>query len=200
MREGEGICEKDENMKSILKYITCAGTAALLALISAVPAWAANTEAASQPIQLVVDSDYLTGKVNDPVSKKTKTGFIVCENAEFHLEAVGPEGKADSAQVVFYINEYVDGQDQGAKNRVLMREIKMDEATSMLPEEVFTDQIEDGAAYDFINRCYDVRVYMDAAQTKYQDYYFGLVDELTYQRMSAEAAAAQAVKTAAANR
>lgn len=176
-------------IKHLMRYVLGAATAALLSVSAFVPTFAAaKTE--ETPLRLVVDSEHLAGKVNDPVSKKTKNGFIVRENASFHLETGTPDTTSDSAQVVFYINEYLADQDQGVKCRVLMKDLAFNEEANMLPKDVFDEELEDGAAYDFINRCYVVRAYLNENQTDYVDYYFGLVDDLTFERMSSDAAQA----------
>lgn len=188
-------------MKHLMRYVAMAAASAALSVVLAVPGLADESRKAadSHPVKLVVDSDYITGKVNDPVSKQSKTAFIVCDNAQFHLEA-NDESAPESVEVVFYMNEYVDGQDKGARNRIQMSALTLNESSSMLPDDVFDEQVENGAAYDFINRCYDVRVYMDEAQTVYRDYYFGLVDELTYDRMYADMLEQQAAEAQKAER
>ncbi len=159
--------------------------AAMLSCMAAVSAFAANRTIANKlesPVKLVVDSDYIVGKVNDPVSRKTKTAYIVCDNAEFHLESSSME-KTD---VIFYINSFVEGQDMGIHNRVLKKLASVGEDLTMLPEDLYESCTEDGTAYDFLNRCYDIRVYLDHDGTRFDDYYFGLVDERTFEQMKAE--------------
>ena len=80
---------------------------AMLSCMMVVTVLAANRTIDNElesPVKLVVDSDYITGKVNDPVSRKTKTAFIVRDNAEFHLESTSME----STDVIFYINSFVE--------------------------------------------------------------------------------------------
>ena len=157
-------------------------TGMALLLLPAFPAFAAGGSSVdTSPVRIVVDSDYIIGKVNDPVSRKTKTAFIVCDNAQFHLEA-SIEGLSE-ADVIFYINEYVDGQDLGVRNRVLMKSLPMRETAQMLPDDVFERDTEDGSAFDFVNRCYDVRVFLTADHSQYEDFYFGLVDDNIYNNM-----------------
>lgn len=157
----------------------------MLSFMMAVTALAANRTIANKlesPVKLVVDSDYITGKVNDPVSRKTKTAFIVRDNAAFHLESTSME----STDVIFYINSFVEGQDMGIHNRVQKKLAEIGENLTMLPEDVYESCTEDGTGYDFLNRCYDIRVYLDSDGKRYEDYYFGLVDDQTYEQMKAE--------------
>lgn len=158
---------------------------AMLSCMMVVTALAANRTIANKlesPVKLVVDSDYITGKVNDPVSRKTKTAFIVRDNAEFHLESTSME----STDVIFYINSFVEGQDMGIHNRVQKKRTEIGADLTMLPEDVYQSCIKDGTGYDFLNRCYDIRVYLDSEGKRYEDYYFGLVDDQTYEQMKAE--------------
>lgn len=157
----------------------------VLSCMMVVTALAANRTIANKlesPVNLVVDSDYITGKVNDPVSRKTKTAFIVRDNAAFHLESTSME----STDVIFYINSFVEGQDMGIHNRVQKKLAKIGEDLTMLPEDVYESCTADGTGYDFLNRCYDIRVYLDPDGKRYEDYYFGLVDDQTYEQMKAE--------------
>lgn len=157
----------------------------VLSFMMAVTALAANRTIANKlesPVKLVVDSDYITGKVNDPVSRKTKTAFIVRDNAAFHLESTSME----STDVIFYINSFVEGQDMGIHNRVQKKLAEIGEDLTMLPEDVYESCTKDGTGYDFLNRCYDIRVYLDSEGKCYEDYYFGLVDDQTYEQMKAE--------------
>ena len=135
---------------------------------------------AACPIQIVVDSEHIVSKVNDPVTKKDKTAFIVSENAAFHLVSE----YYSEADVIFYINEYVEEQDAGVSNRVLKKVVSMGEELTMLPEDVFMEDAEDGTAYRFTDRCYDVRVYYGTDHKNYEDFYFGLVDEDTYKKIA----------------
>lgn len=132
------------------------------------------------PIQIVVDSEHIVSKVNDPVTKKDKTAFIVSDNAAFHLVS---EYYSD-VDVIFYINEYVEEQDAGVSNRVLKKVVSMGEELTMLPDDVYTEDVEDGTAYKFTDRCYDVRVYYGPDHKNYEDFYFGLVDEDTYEKIA----------------
>ena len=107
---------------------------AMLSCMMVVTALAANRTIANKlesPVKLVVDSDYITGKVNDPVSRQTKTAFIVRDNAAFHLESTSME----STDVIFYINSFVEGQDMGIHNRVQKKLAKIGEDLTMLPED-----------------------------------------------------------------
>lgn len=158
---------------------------AMLSCMAAMSAFAANRTIANHlesPVKLVVDSEYIMGKVNDPVSRKTKTAYIVRDNAAFHLESTAME----STDVIFYINSFVEGQDMGIHNRVQKKLARMGESLTMLPEDTYTACVQDGTAYDFLNRCYDIRVYLDPEDTRYEDFYFGLVDDSTFDQMKAE--------------
>ena len=131
------------------------------------------------PIKLVVDTDYLESKVNDPVSRKTMPAFIVSNNAEFHL--ISSSADMTQCDVVFYINEFIGNQDAGSRTRILKKRVNMGETLTMLPEEKYEKDVANGSAYDFTKHCYVVRVYSSA--DRYQDYYFGLVDENVYANM-----------------
>lgn len=140
---------------------------------------------AVSPIQIVVDSDYVVAKVNDPISKKDKPAYIVAENARFQLVSE----YYTEADVIFYINEYVEETDTGAQNRVLKKVVNMGEQLTMLPEDVFEEDVEDGSAYRFTDRCYDVRVFYGENHKNYEDFYFGLVDEETFEKIAGSAEA-----------
>ncbi len=172
--------------------------AAVLAITLSIgaPAFAEETKTNTCPVKLVIDSEYVDGKVNDPVSRNTKRAYIVCDNAEFHLES--DNSRIESADVVFYINEYLDGQDTGIRTRVLKKNVQMNESISMLPDDVYDEDIADGSAYDFVNRCYSVRVYTNAADTKYTDFYFGLVNDSIFTNMYNDMAAKKAAMEEAA--
>ncbi len=169
-----------------LKHIVRIWTWSLvLSCLFLIQAFAANRTVANtldSKVKLIVDSDYITGKVNDPVSRMTKTAYIVRDNAEFHLES----SSMQSADVVFYINSFVESQDIGVHNRVLKKTASVGETLTMLPEDVYESCIQDGSGYDFLNRCYDIRVYQDAEGQRFDDYYFGLVDDQTYDQMKTE--------------
>lgn len=157
----------------------------LLSCLFVVSAFAGSRTIANSidsKVKLVVDSDYITGKVNDPVSRMTKTAYIVRDNAEFHLESTSMQ----SADVVFYINSFVEGQDMGVHNRVLKKAASIGETLTMLPEDIYESCTADGSGYDFLNRCYDIRVYQDAEGKRFDDYYFGLVDDQTFDQMKTE--------------
>lgn len=155
---------------------------ALLSLNMLITASAAQAQTEdTMPFKLVMDSEYVSGKVNDPVSKKAKSAFIVRDNAEFHIEAM-PGSSLSSAAVVFYENEYKEDQDEGVINRIQMKIMDEGESSTMLPDDVFIERMEAGVECSLMESCYRIRVYMDEAQTEYKDYYFGLVDDLTYER------------------
>lgn len=172
------------NIKRMIKTAIALG----MAFLTSMPAYADIGKVRPQGIkekdnlQVVMESDYLEGKVNDPVTRKTKAANIVCDNACFHLE--GDPAGALTATVVFYINEYIDGHDIGVKNRVLKKKVKMGESMTMIPEDVYERDSANGSAFDFINRCYSVRIQPDIVGAPHQDIYFGLVDESVFQMMS----------------
>lgn len=172
--------QKEKAKMCFSKYAGALFACALLTL-TAFPAAAAETRKPVEPVKLVVDSDYIDGKVNDPVSKGSRKAFIVCDNAAFHLESA--DGSELSADVVFYINEYVEGQDIGVRNRVMKKTLTTNETAQLLPDEVYDADLADGSAFDFADRCYSVRVYLDSEDKKYQDYYFGLVDDSMFSDM-----------------
>lgn len=132
------------------------------------------------PIQIVIDSNYIEAKVNDPVTRKDKKAYIVSDNAEFHFVS----DYYAEVDAIFYINEFIEGQDKGVSNRVLKKVVSMGEQLTMLPDEIFEEDVADGSAYRFTDRCYDVRVFYGPNNNTYEDFYFGLVDEETFQRMA----------------
>lgn len=137
------------------------------------------------PVELVVDTDYVRGKVNDPISRKSMSAYIVKENPVFHVEAADPSVNFKSTKLLVYMNQYLKDVDQGARIRMVMKELPMGSQSAMLPDDVYESQMAEGAAYDFVNRCYVIRVYQDEAQKEYKDFYFGIVDSLTFERMQA---------------
>jgi hypothetical protein len=163
--------------KNILRGTIVASV--LAAALSFTALASTSKEGVVDPIKIVVDSDYILYKVNDPVSRMTKPAYIVCDNAEFHFAS----GSYNEAEAIFYINEFISGQDVGVSNRVLKKKIRMGEQLTMLPEEVFDEDVNDGSAYRFTDRCYDVRVYYGPGNN-YDDFYFGLVDYKTFEKMS----------------
>jgi|GEM_PF-962348 len=136
-------------------------------------------KSAVDPIRIVVDSDYILYKVNDPVTRKTKQAYIVRDNAEFRLLS----DSYTEADAIFYINEFVDGQDTGVSNRVLKKKVHMGETVTMLPEDVYEEDVSDGSAYRFTDRCYYIKVFYGPSLRNYEDFYFGLVDDSTYDKM-----------------
>ncbi len=134
----------------------------------------------TSPIQIELDSDYIISKVNDPVTKKDKPAFIVSENAVFHFVSE----YYSEADVIFYINEYEADQDKGSRNRVLKKVVKMGESITMLPEDVYDKGVKDGSAYKFTERCYSVRVCYGPNNQNTEDFYFGLVDEDTFEQIA----------------
>ena len=74
----------------------------------------------------------------------------------------------------------------GIHNRVQKKLAKVGENLTMLPEDVYESCTADGTGYDFLNRCYDIRVYLDHDGKLYEDYYFDLVGDQTYEQMKAE--------------
>ncbi|MCR5008190.1 MAG: hypothetical protein K6A76_06375 [Oribacterium sp.] len=163
-------------LKNILRGTIAAS---VLAAAFSFTALASSKEGVVDPIKIVVDSDYILYKVNDPVTRMTKQAYIVCDNAEFHFVS----GSYNEAETIFYINEFISGQDAGVSNRVLKKKVRMGEQLTMLPEDVFDEDVSDGSAYRFTDRCYDVRVYYGPGDN-YDDFYFGLVDSKTFEKMS----------------
>ncbi len=143
---------------------------------------------AVKPIHIAVDSDYILYKVNDPVTRKTKQAYIVCDNAAFRFIS----DSYSDIDVVFYINEFVDGQDMGVSNRVLKKNVHMGETVTMLPEEVYDEDVNDGSAYRFTDRCYYIKAYYGPSLSNYEEFYFGLVDDSTFEKMSQSLAASEA--------
>ena len=173
---------KKELYQSMLFKNILRGTIAascIAAALSFTALASSSKEGAVDPIQIVVDSDYILYKVNDPVSRQTKQAYIVCDNAEFHFVS----GSYNEAETIFYINEFLSGQDAGVSNRVLKKKVRMGEQLTMLPEDVFDEDVSDGSAYRFTDRCYDIRVYYGPGDN-YDDFYFGLVDSKTFEKMS----------------
>lgn len=133
-----------------------------------------------KPIEIVIDSDYIVAKVNDPVSRKDKTAYIVADNAAFHFVS----DYYAEAETIFYINEFVEGQDTGYSKRVLKKVVSMGEDLTMLPENTFQEAVEDDSAYRFTDHCYYIRVNYGPSNNSHEDFYFGLVDEETFERMA----------------
>lgn len=167
---------KHSTIKAIV--IGCA-----LSLTVAFSSFASSSIVKSQAkVSLAVDDMYLPGKVNDPVTKQTKPAFIVSDNASFRLTS--EDGSVTTADVIVYVNEYLNGQDVGVRNRVLKKTVKIGESLNLLPENLFEQDTESGKAYDFVNRCYDVRVFTDASKKNYQDFYFGMVTDAVLEELS----------------
>ncbi|MDD6282461.1 MAG: hypothetical protein PUA70_03445 [Oribacterium sp.] len=166
-----------------LKTLKLGALLSAMILGTAFPAMAKTKSAvqAQDPIRLVMDSDYVDGKVNDPASKNTRKAYIVCNNAEFHLESASSD--ISEADVIVYENTYVDGQDFGVRNRIVKKTLKINDSEQLLPDNIYESCLGDGSLYDFVNHCYDVRVYMDEQDTKYVDYYFGIVDDNIFSEM-----------------
>ncbi|WP_139225841.1 hypothetical protein [Oribacterium sp. WCC10] len=172
-------------MKKLFRYIAVtAGVVTTLCSTSFAQAVVRNVGVV-KPIQIVVDSDYILAKVNDPVSRKDQQAYIVADNAAFHLVS----DSYSEAEVIFCINEFVDGQDAGVSNRVLKKTVSMGEELTMLPADTFDDGVADGSAYKITDRCYAIKVY--GSDKKNCDiFYFGLVDEDTYDKMAETSASA----------
>ena len=64
-----------------------------------------------------VDSAYVEGKVNDPVTKSARVAYIVTENPTVSFDL--PEGK--KAEVFSYCNSYLESEDRGIRNRLLRK-------------------------------------------------------------------------------
>lgn len=175
-------------LKNVIRGI--AAVTALVAVMSfaAFADTGSKEKSAVKPIHIVVDSDHILYKVNDPVTRKTKQAYIVCDNAEFRFIS----DSYSDIDAVFYINEFVDGQDMGVSNRVLKKSVHMGETVTMLPEEVYDEDVSDGSAYRFTDRCYYVKAYYGPGLSNYEEFYFGLVDNSTFEKMSQSLAASEA--------
>ncbi len=179
-------------LTGVLAVLLCSG-------LMTAPAYAAKGSGASVsgtlPVKLVIDGDYLEGKVNDPVSRKTQKAYIISDNVSFHLET--QSSAIAGSDIIVYSNEFVEGQDRGVRNRILSKHLAINETAQLLPEEYYADSESSGSLYDFTNRCFDVRVYMNSEHTQYQDIYFNVVDADMFSEMDEQAqqkAAEQAEK------
>lgn len=161
----------------------------MLGGLTASPAYAAKGTGASvastAPVKLVIDGDYLEGKVNDPVSRKTQKAYIISDNVSFHLET--QSSAIAGSDVIVYSNEFVEGQDRGVRNRIFSKHLAINETAQLLPEEYYADSESSGSLYDFTNRCFDVRVFMNSEHTQYQDVYFNVVDADMFSEMDEQA-------------
>ncbi len=153
------------------------------------PAYAAGKGSGAvsntSPVKLVIDGEYLEGKVNDPVSRKTQKAYIINDNVSFHLET--QSSAIAGSDIIVYSNEFVEGQDRGVRNRVLSKHLSIGETAQLLPEEYYADSESSGVLYDFTNRCFDVRVYMNSEHTQYEDIYFNIVDADMFSEMEGQA-------------
>lgn len=181
------------------RWLTGALAVLLCSGLMTAPAYAAKGTGASvsgtSPVKLVIDGDYLEGRVNDPVSRKTQKAYIISDNVSFHLET--QSSAIAGSDIIVYSNEFVEGQDRGVRNRILSKHLAINETAQLLPEEYYADGESSGALYDFTNRCFDVRVYMNSEHTQYQDIYFNVVDADMFSEMDEQAqqkAAEQAAK------
>ena len=170
-------------LMSVLAVLLCSG-------LMTAPAYAAGKGSgtavvSSSPVKLVIDGDYLEGKVNDPVSRKTQKAYIINDNVSFHLET--QSSAIAGSDIIVYSNEFVEGQDRGVRNRVLSKHLAINESAQLLPEEYYADGESRGTLYDFTNRCFDVRVYMNSEHTQYEDVYFNIVDADMFSEMSEQA-------------
>lgn len=153
--------------------------AALTLLFTAVPAYAATENAAK--VNIVVESDCVDGKVNDPVSKQSLKAKIFKDNPSIHIEST--QSNIQNVEVIVYSNEYVEGEDRGIRNRVLKKQVKVGESFRILPEEMYEAGQEDGSIYDFLNHCFVIRVFTDEKATSYVDQYVGIVEDNIYEEM-----------------
>lgn len=176
---------------NIMRKLLCAGIGAGMAASLTFAAFAETTfyGSAAVPVKLVVDCEYLDGKVNDPVSRRSQNAFLAYENPSIHLEA--SQGDFTSISIVVYSNEFVEGQDVGVRNRIVSRKVGVGESVQILPDDYFEKGRADGSLYDFANRCYDLRVYYDEDEKTYEDYYFGLIEDEMYMNMFNAAAEEQ---------
>lgn len=182
------------------RWLTGALAVLLCSGLMTAPAYAAGkgsgaSVSATSPVKLVIDGDYLEGKVNDPVSRKTQKAYIISDNVSFHLET--QSSAIAGSDIIVYSNEFVEGQDRGVRNRILSKHLAINETAQLLPEEYYADGESSGSLYDFTNRCFDVRVYMNSEHTQYQDIYFNVVDADMFSEMDEQAqqkAAEQAEK------
>ncbi len=161
----------------------------LCSSLAMTPAYAAGkgtgAVANTAPVKLVIDGDYLEGKVNDPVSRKTQKAYIITDNVSFHLET--QSSAIAGSDIIVYSNEFVEGQDRGVRNRILSKHLAVNETAQLLPEEYYANGESSGTLYDFTNRCFDVRVFMNSEHTQYEDIYFNVVDADMFSEMDEQA-------------
>lgn len=174
-------------MKLFLARMRFAAASLLCAMgVSAVLTMPALAEKNENGIQLVMDCDYTVSKVNDPVSKKSKTAIVVREDPSFHIETARSFVK--EVPVLLYRNDYVDGADKGVRCRLVEKNIEVNVSSELIPAEVYDSAKKDGSLYDYMNHCYMLRVYSNEAKSEYQDYYFGVVDDTLFEQMKKTAA------------
>lgn len=135
-----------------------------------------------KPVKIVSDSEYIEGKINDPVSKETKNAFIVSDNPIVHFVSE-PGNDGEFCQVILYCNEYINGQDIGVHRRIFLKDVEFGEALSLLPEDLYDKITDSTKSMNLVNRCYDLRVYYNKGLTDYIDYYFGFVNSAIYEEM-----------------
>ncbi len=173
----------------ILQKLRLALAVVLAAGSLATPAFAAgktmNAVKNTAPVKLVLEGEYLEGKVNDPVSRKTQKAYIIPDNASFHLETTSSAIAA--SDIIVYSNEFVEGQDRGARNRILSKTVPINASSQLLPDSYYENGENDGTLYDFTNRCFDVRIFMNSEHTQYQDIYFNIVDSDMFSEMQDQA-------------
>lgn len=129
-----------------------------------------------------VDSAYVEGKVNDPVTKSARVAYIVTENPTVSFDL--PEGK--KAEVFSYCNSYLESEDRGIRNRLLRKTVGSGEKFTLLPDEEYSASKEDGSLYDATNHCYVLRVYEEGSD-QFEEYYFGIVEENIFKDFQAKA-------------
>ncbi len=173
----------------VRRWLTGALAVLLCSGLMTAPAYAAGKGSGvvsnTAPVKLVIDGEYLEGKVNDPVSRKTQKAYIINDNVSFHLET--QSSAIAGSDIIVYSNEFVEGQDRGVRNRVLSKHLTIDESVQLLPEEYYANSESNGTLYDFTNRCFDVRVYMNSEHTQYEDVYFNVVDADMFSEMEEQA-------------
>lgn len=159
-----------------LKGYAAALAAAAMLIVSPVLSYGAEL-----PIRLVAESETVDGKVNDPVSKKTTKACIFHENPSFRIEAAA--SAPDNVDIIVYSNEYVEGEDKGIRSRIVKKSVKLNESFSLLPDELYEDAEADRSLYDFLNRCFVLRIYDSSDSDSFTDHYIGIVEDNIFSEM-----------------
>lgn len=131
-------------------------------------------------LTLDTDTDYVVGKVNDPVSQKTQKALIVKENPVLKFNWTKSPSTID---VVVYENVFVDDLNVGVRNRITAKKVSAGESLTLLPDDLYDQSVQDGSLYDFANKCYDVRVFTNSTHSDCEDFYFGFVNDEMYAEM-----------------